>query len=73
MRGRQRNIHMLADPKIPLVAKRRQTLGDERLFESKRVLTIFPGVRSGRRRDCSRRPPTPPGIGFPTRRFMIGD
>jgi deoxyribodipyrimidine photolyase-related protein len=29
--------------------------------------------QSGRRRDCSRRPPTPPCIGFPTRRFMIGD
>jgi NAD(P)-dependent dehydrogenase (short-subunit alcohol dehydrogenase family) len=30
-------------------------------------------LESGRRRDCSRRPPTPPCIGFPTRRFMIGD
>jgi hypothetical protein len=25
---------------------------------------------SGRRRDCSRRPPTPPCVGFPTRRFL---
>ncbi len=27
--------------------------------------------RSGRRRDCSRRPPTPPCVGFPTRRFLL--
>ena len=30
-------------------------------------------TKSGRRRGCPRRPPTPPCVGFPTRRFMIRD
>jgi molybdate transport system substrate-binding protein len=43
------------------------------LLTGSEAAAILKAQGSGRRRDCSRRPPTPPCIGFPTRRFMIGD
>jgi Cu(I)/Ag(I) efflux system protein CusF len=49
--------------------------GDKIKFEADKVNGQFTvmKIESGRRRDFSRRPPTPPCVGFPTRRFMIRD
>ncbi|MDZ4841684.1 MAG: hypothetical protein SH859_06015 [Hyphomicrobium aestuarii] len=45
MGGWKRHVDMLADPKIALVTKRRQPLGDQKGLQGNRVRAIFTGVR----------------------------